>query len=150
MNGNFTQSPEILVIVMIDHLQDALKQEVIPKNLDRRNNEGRTICEEFTNDKVTMTTGNIFRINKIILDKNVLDLQTEIFDNNVRKYNEKRNNFIQTYAAKKAAHDTIIQLTVKLKPEDMTNAQLKAVISFKERKLDRTVPTTKKPLLERY
>ena len=39
---------------------------------------------------------------------------------------------------------------MKPRPEEMTNAQLKAVIAFKNRKLDRAVPTTKKPLLERY
>ena len=66
----------LIGIVMTDLLQDALKQEDVTKNMEKRYAKGRTLCAVFANDKVTMIAGNIFKFNRIILDKDVLDLQT--------------------------------------------------------------------------
>ena len=55
-----------------------------------------------------MTYGNLFNFNQVILHEEVLNLQTEKYDKNLRKYNEKRSNFIETFEAKKAVYDAVV------------------------------------------
>ena len=61
---------------------------------------------------------------------------------------KQRQKNVRQFLKKKEECENVMKL--KLKPTEMTGAQLKAVVTFKKRKGDRAIPAKKEHILERY
>ena len=138
----------ILSKIMTDILQDALKNEGVHRNLHQREKQGRTMREEFLEDRKAMTAGRIFKHGKVLLDSKVLECQELKQTKKDTIEREKGEKFVKEYKEKKRKYEEVMKLA--LPPASLSNEQLKAVCAFKKRKGDKAIPTVKKLLLERY
>ena len=59
---------------MMDYLQDTRKWEIISKNLQKWCKDGRNIPKIFRQDKVAITTKNVFKFGIVVLGENLLEL----------------------------------------------------------------------------
>lgn len=95
-----------------------------------------------------MTVGHLFKLNKVMFDKDILSIERSKLSNFIKQQSTKKQNQILQFKEKKAKCNEILTLNVPI--DTLTVTQLRAVCRFKKHKLDGALPTIKQPMKERY
>jgi hypothetical protein len=135
--------------VVTGMLQYAIKNEKNAENLENKYKEGRTLKESLSQqDNKHFTAGSLFKANRVAIDSEVLEYMEEKEEEAVRTKDATIRKHTDDFLTTKDRAELIF--IGKKKPEDMVNAELKAVVKWKKRKGDSAIPSTKMPLLQRY
>jgi len=134
--------------VLSDLLQHAQRCKHVKKNLQERYDQGKSLRRELEDAKGKITAGTLFKCGKVVLDDELLILQEEKEEAAQRSREEIREKQVREYESRQKSALSVLQST-KTK-EQLTSAELKAVVLWKKRKGDKALPTTKALLLEQF
>ena len=101
------------------------------------------------NKKKKMTARRLFKSDKVLLlNDEVLAIQEVKENKRLAAEKEKMDKSVSDFYQKKLYCEKV--LASKLEPKHMTNAQLKAVVSFKKCKGDAVIPSKEEFLIKRF
>ena len=90
----------------------------------------KTMREDFIKDQKNMTAGCVFKLEKVMLDKDVLCIQRTKLSNLIKQQSTKKQNGVTEYKEKKAKCSEILTLNMSI--DTLTVPQQRAVCAFKK------------------
>ena len=125
-----------------------IKKQYVQKNLKHRYEEGKSLKDIFKVEKKKMIVGNLFRVGKVLLNHEILEIQTRKAMEEQEALAKKRQKYIQNFKTRKASSEEVLKLNKK--PETLGVKQLRAFVIFKKRDGDGRIPTMKSLLISHY